>query len=62
MADADGTVGLAVGSTVITIEVTVADGQTARTYTVTVTRAAPAARPGTTSSWSATLVSSGAAP
>ena len=59
---ADGTVGLAVGSTVITIEVTAADGQTASTYTVTVTRAAPAAQPETTSSWSATLVSSGRAP
>ena len=40
-ADADGTVPLAEGSNVITIEVTAEDGQTAKTYTVTVTRAAP---------------------
>ena len=39
--DADGTVSLAVGSNVITIEVTAEDGETTRTYTVTVTRAAP---------------------
>ena len=39
--DADGTVSLAVGSNVITIEVTAEDGLTTRTYTVTVTRAAP---------------------
>ena len=36
--DADGTVSLAVGRNVITIEVTAEDGQTTRTYTVTVTR------------------------
>ena len=36
--DADGTVSLAVGSNVITIEVTAADGETTRIYTVTVTR------------------------
>ena len=41
VADADGTVSLAVGSNVITVEVTAEDGNTARTYTVTVTRAAP---------------------
>ena len=41
VADADGTVSLAVGSNVIAIEVTAEDGKTARTYTVTVTRAAP---------------------
>ncbi|WP_420622836.1 cadherin-like beta sandwich domain-containing protein [Candidatus Poriferisodalis sp.] len=40
--DADGTVSLAVGSNAIAVEVTAADGQTTRTYTVTVTRAAPA--------------------
>ena len=40
MTDA-GTVALAVGSNVITIEVTAEDGDTAKTYTVTVTRAAP---------------------
>ena len=39
--NADGTVSLAVGSNVITIEVTAEDGETTRTYTVTVTRAAP---------------------
>ena len=38
VADADGTVSLAVGSNVITIEVTAEDGETTRTYTVTVTR------------------------
>ena len=36
--DADGTVPLAQGSNVITIEVTAEDRQTTRTYTVTVTR------------------------
>ena len=39
--DADGTISLAVGSNVITIEVTAEDDSTTRTYTVTVTRAAP---------------------
>ena len=37
--DGDGTVSLAVGENVITIEVTAEDDSTARTYTVTVTRA-----------------------
>ena len=41
VADADGTVELSVGSNVITIEVTAEDGNTAKTYTVTVTRAEP---------------------
>ncbi len=41
VADADGVIPLAVGSNVITIEVTAEDGETAKTYTVTVTRAAP---------------------
>ena len=36
--DTDGTVSLSVGSNVITVEVTAEDGNTARTYTVTVTR------------------------
>ena len=36
--DADGTVSLAVGSNVITVEVTAEDGETTRTYTITVTR------------------------
>ena len=39
--DADGVIPLAVGSNVITVEVTAEDGNTAKTYTVTVTRAAP---------------------
>ena len=39
--DADGVIPLAVGSNVITIEVTAEDGNTAKTYTVTVTRATP---------------------
>ena len=39
--DADGTVSLSVGSNIITIDVTAEDGQTTRTYTVTVTRAEP---------------------
>ena len=39
--DADGTVSLAVGSNVITVVVTAEDGSTTKTYTVTVTRAAP---------------------
>ena len=38
--DADGTVDLAVGRNVITVEVTAEDGETTQTYTVTVTRAA----------------------
>ena len=41
VADADGTVPLAVGGNVITVEVTAEDGETTRTYTVTVTRAEP---------------------
>ena len=39
--DADGTVSLAVGSNVITVEVTAEDRSTTQTYTVTVTRADP---------------------
>ena len=39
--DADGTVSLTVGSNVITVEVTAEDGETIKTYTVTVTRSAP---------------------
>ncbi len=45
VADADGVIPLAVGSNVITVEVTAEDGNTAHTYTVAVTRAAPAAPP-----------------
>ena len=39
--DADGVIALSVGSNVITVEVTAEDGNTTRTYTVTVTRASP---------------------
>ena len=39
--DADGTVSLAVGNNVITVEVTAEDRSTTQTYTVTVTRADP---------------------
>ena len=41
VADADGVIPLVVGSNVIAIEVTAEDGETAKTYTVTVTKAAP---------------------
>ena len=41
--DADGTIPLAAGDNVITIEVTAEDATTTKTYTVTVTRAAPQA-------------------
>ena len=41
VADSDGVIPLAVGSNVITVEVTAEDGNTAKTYTVTVTRAEP---------------------
>ena len=41
LADADGVIPLAVGSNVITIEVTAEDGNASKTYTVTVTRATP---------------------
>ncbi len=41
VADADGVIPLAEGSNVITIEVTAEDGETARTYIVIVTKAAP---------------------
>ena len=40
--DAAGVVDLSVGGNVITVKVTAEDGQTTQTYTVTVTRAAPA--------------------
>ena len=42
VADADGIIPLAVGSNVVTIEVTAGDGQTTKTYTATVTRAGSA--------------------
>ena len=41
VADSDGLIPLAVGSNVIAVEVTAEDGETTKTYTVTVTRAAP---------------------
>ena len=41
VADADGTVALAVGQNAISVEVTAEDGETKKTYTVTVTRASP---------------------
>ena len=41
--DADGTIPLAAGDNVITVDVTAEDGVTTETYTVTVTRAAPQA-------------------
>ena len=40
--DADGTVDLVIGSNAVSVEVTAEDGQTTKTYTVTVTRAAAA--------------------
>ena len=43
--DTDGTVDLAVGENVITIESTAENGQTKKTYTVTVTRAAAVPKP-----------------
>ena len=43
--DPDGTVNLAVGANVITVEVTAEDGTTMQTYTVTVTRSAPPPTP-----------------
>ena len=44
--DLDADVDLAVGDNTITVEVTAEDGNTTKTYTVTVTRAAPAAAAG----------------
>ena len=43
--DADGVIPLNVGSNVITVEVSAEDGQTTKTYTVTVTRAEAPAPP-----------------
>ena len=47
--DADGVVSLSVGGNVITVEVTAQDGETSRTYTVTVTRAEPSSTDATLS-------------
>ena len=52
--DSDGVIDLAVGSNVITVEVTAEDDSTTRTYTVTVTRAEP---PSTDASLSALTLS-----
>ena len=46
--DTDGTVALAVGRNVVTIQVTAEDGQTTRTYTVIVTRSSESADPPST--------------
>ena len=47
--DPDGEISLAVGSNVITVEVTAEDDSTTRTYTITVTRAEPASTDATLS-------------
>ena len=47
--DVDSVVSLSVGSNVITVEVTAQDGETTRTYTVTVTRAEPSSTDATLS-------------
>ena len=57
--DSDGTVSLAVGSNVITVEVTAEDGNTTRTYTVTVTRAEPPSTDATLKSLSLSEISIG---
>ena len=57
--DADGTIPLAVGRNVITVEVTAEDGETIRTYTVTVARAAPPSTDATLSSLTLTGVNFG---
>ena len=44
--DTDGLISLALGSNVITVEVTAEDGETTRTYSVTINRAAPPASHG----------------
>ena len=50
--DADSVVSLSVGRNVITVEVTAQDGETSRTYTVTVTRAEPSSTDATLSALS----------
>ncbi len=57
--DADGTVSLSVGSNVITVEVTAQDGSTTRTYSVTITRAAPVSTDATLSALSLSDVNFG---
>ena len=58
--DADGTVSLTVGSNVITVEVTAEDGETTKTYTVTVTRSAPPSTDATLSALALSSVNIGA--
>ena len=58
--DSDGTVSLAVGSNVITVEVTAEDTTTTQTYSVTVTRAAPPSSDATLKALSLTGTSLGA--
>ena len=58
--DDDGTIPLAVGSNVITIEITAEDGNTVKTYTVTVTRAAPPSTDATLSGLTLSSVDIGA--
>ena len=57
--DSDGTVSLAVGTNVITVEVTAEDTTTTKTYTVTVTRAAPPSSDATLKSLSLCGISMG---
>ena len=58
--DADGVIELAVGGNFITVEVTAGDDSTTRTYTVTVTRAAPASTDATLSALTLSGVDFGA--
>ena len=60
VADSDRVIPLAAGSNVITVEVTAEDGETAKTYTVTVTRAAPLGDDATLSSLELSEVDIGA--
>ena len=60
VADADGTVELAVGANPISVEVTAEDGQTTKTYTVTVTRAEPLSTDATLSNLTLSDVNFGA--
>ena len=60
VADDDGTVSLALGRNVITVEVTAEDGETTKTYTVTVVRAAPPSTDATLSNLALSNVDFGA--
>ncbi len=57
--DDDGTVALAVGANVITVEVTAEDGNTTQTYTMTVTRAVAPTTPASTDATLSALTLSG---